>query len=448
MATILEGSVRRSEGRVRIVGQLIDAQSDKHLWAETYDRDLKDIFEVQSDVARQIAVALEAEFSPEEWERIERKPTGDPIAYDYYSKGREYFLRYTKEDNERAIGLYQKALEIDPHYALAYTGIANAYNSRCLRFGFVPAWVDSAIAVAEKALSMDPDMAEAHLAVGNAYWGKGWFPKALERYHRAVEINPNYAVAVNNIGLVHSILGDNVEAFRWFKRSLALSPTSFQTQINIAMIYLDIGDYAKAERWLHRTLEIAPDYSLAEFTLIELKVRQTKDPQAIEQFEKALSRYPHDVDGLQGAGLSALYLGRDAQAREYFEKLAELAPGSHFDRYANIRLGYLLWKAGETDEARKGLSVSLASLEDELGQGSTAPLVLYDVAVIHAVQGEKKEACEWLQKAIDAGYMAIPWPPAMDPLFDDLRDDACFKKMMAQLRTKADKIRKEIEAME
>jgi tetratricopeptide (TPR) repeat protein len=217
--------VRRSGERVRIVGQLIDAQSDKHLWADTYDRELKDIFEVQSDVAKQIAVALEAELSPEEKERIEKTPTADLRAYDYYLKGREYVLRYTKEDNERGLELYQKALALDPNYALAHAGIANTYSFRYFRFGFPPAWKDSAIAVAEKALSIDPDLAEAHLALGIAYWGKGWFPKALERFHRAVEINPNYSAAVGNIGSLHGMLGEYAEAFRWHKKSVALTPT-------------------------------------------------------------------------------------------------------------------------------------------------------------------------------------------------------------------------------
>jgi serine/threonine protein kinase/Tfp pilus assembly protein PilF len=441
-------SVRRSENRVRIVGQLIDAKSDKHLWADTYDRDLKDIFEVQSDVAKRIALALEAELLPEELERIEKKPTGELRAYDYYLKGREYSLRYTKEDNERALELYQKALEIDPHYALAYTGIASVYFNRHNRFGFAVAWVDSAIVVAEKALSIDLELAEAHLALGNAYWGKGWLRKSLERYHRAVEINPNYVGAVANIGAVHSMHGENSEAFRWYKRSMALAPTDFVTPVNIGLIYQEIGDYAKAERWYRRALEIAPDYSIAEFALISVNLMKGNDRHALEQIETALSKYPDNLIGLGAAGRIAIFLDRDARAKGYFEKLGELAPESYEGRYANIRLGYLLWKVGERDEARKKLSVSLASLKDELEQGSTAHRVPYEIAVIHAVLGEKKEACEWFQKAIDAGYMAVPWPPSMDPLLDNLRDDTRFIETMAQLQTKADKIRKEIEAME
>ena len=447
VATILEGSVRRSEGRVRIVGQLIDARSDKHLWAETYDRELKDIFEVQSDVAKQIAVALEAEFSPEEQDRIERKPTGDLAAYDYYLKGREYILRYTKEDNERALGLYQKALEIDPDYALAHAGIANVYTNRCFRFGFVPVWLDSAIAVAEKALSIDPDLAEAHLALGNAYWGQGRLREALESYHRAVEINPGYAAAVGSIGSIHAILGETAEGLRWYKRSVALNPTSASAATNIAMTYADIGDYDKAAQWCHRALEIAPDYSGAEFNLGYVNLMRGNGHQALDQIEKGLSKYPDHLGGMYVAGLAALFLGRDAAAEGYFEKLMALAPESREARYVNIVLGYLQWKAGEKEEAGKRLNQSLALQKEEWERQSKDPNVPYNIAAIHSVRGEKKDACEWLQKAVDAGYLDVR-RISITPLFDNLHDDACFKEIVAQLQTKVDAIRREIEAME
>jgi serine/threonine protein kinase/Flp pilus assembly protein TadD len=447
VATILEGSVRRSDDRVRIVSQLIDAQSDKHLWAETYDRELADIFEIQSDVAGKIAAALEVKFSPKERERIKQRPTGDLAAYDYYLQGREYLRRYNRQDNERAIGLFHKALEIDPNYALAYAGIAGAYSQRVHRFGFADAWVDSAIAVAEKALSIDPDLAEAHVALGNAYFSKGWFRKALEPYRRAIEIKPNHYSAVNNIGVVHGYLGETVEQLRWYKKSMVLDPTNGATPNNIAVVYKQIGDYAKAEQWYQRALEIEPDYSRAEFRLSYVYLMQGKDRQALGQIEKALSKYPDNVWGLQVAGDVTLFLGRDAQAKAYFEKLAELVPESNEGRYANIHLGYLLWKAGEKDEARKRLSRSLTLLREESEQGSKDRYVLYDIASIHAAQGEKAEACEWLQKSIDAGYRDVR-SLSMDPLFEALHDDARFKEMIAQLQTKVDEIRKEIEAMD
>jgi len=126
VATILEGSVRRSGDRVRIVSQLVDTRTDEPLWTETYDRQMSDIFEIQSDVAQKIATELRAQLSPEVKRRMERKPTESLEAYDYYLKGREYYYRYRKQDNEHAIELFKKALELDPDYALAYAGLGDA----------------------------------------------------------------------------------------------------------------------------------------------------------------------------------------------------------------------------------------------------------------------------------------------------------------------------------
>ena len=127
VTTLLEGSVRRAGDRLRITAQLIEAVTDRHLWAESYDREMKDIFEIQSDVAQQIASALEVQMAPEEKERIEQKPTENLTAYDYYLKGREYYSRYRKQDNENAIELFQRAIELDPKFRF---GLCR--NGRCL----------------------------------------------------------------------------------------------------------------------------------------------------------------------------------------------------------------------------------------------------------------------------------------------------------------------------
>ena len=166
VAAILEGSVRRVGIQVRITAQLIDPEADEQVWAENYDRDITDIFAIQSDVAEQIASSLKVELSPEDRERIERQPTQDMTAYDYYLKGRDSYYRYTREDNESAIELFQRALEVDPNYALAHGGLADAYAQRWLWYGFTEEWLDSAIEESNKAVSLDPDLAEAYEADG------------------------------------------------------------------------------------------------------------------------------------------------------------------------------------------------------------------------------------------------------------------------------------------
>ncbi len=200
VATVLEGSVRRAGDRVRIVGQLVDARTDQHLWAETYDREIKDVFAIQSEVAQQIAAALKATLSPAEKKRIEQSPTQDLAAYDLYLKGRELYNRYRKTDNEAAIELFQKALELDPAFALGYAGLGDAYAQRALRFGFPQSWLDTSLEVSRKAIALNPELAEGYKALGLAYQAKGKYRESLDATRRAAEINPNYAAAVGNVG--------------------------------------------------------------------------------------------------------------------------------------------------------------------------------------------------------------------------------------------------------
>jgi non-specific serine/threonine protein kinase len=166
VASILEGSVRRVGNQVRITAQLVDAKTDEHLWAETYDREIEDIFAIQSDVAEQIASSLKVELSPEDRARIERKPTENLTAYDYYLKGRDQYYSYSREDNERAIEFFNEALDVDPDYARAHGGLADAYAQRWLWYGFGEEWLDSAIEESSKAVALDPDLAETYQAEG------------------------------------------------------------------------------------------------------------------------------------------------------------------------------------------------------------------------------------------------------------------------------------------
>jgi len=178
---------------------LIDARTDKHLWAETYDRELEDIFEIQSDVAKKIAAALKAQFSPAEQERIDRKPTGDLQAYDYYLKGEEYLQRSTKEDNERALELYHKALELDPNYAFAYYNRGLIYDDQ--------GDYEQAIADYTKAIELDPNDARHFLYYAENCIRMRNYDQAADLLSRANTIhNLNPEALFSNISLYTALL--------------------------------------------------------------------------------------------------------------------------------------------------------------------------------------------------------------------------------------------------
>ncbi|MEM7352268.1 MAG: winged helix-turn-helix domain-containing protein, partial [Acidobacteriota bacterium] len=169
VASVVEGSVRRENNRVRITAQLIDVGTDTHLWVETYDRELAGIFDIQRSVADRIAAALEAELTAEERRELERSPTREFTAHDRYLRGREHYLRYQPEANETAIGLYLRALDLDPRFALAQAALASAYALRVTNYGLGSASLEPAESAAQAALALDPDLPEAHKALGMVY---------------------------------------------------------------------------------------------------------------------------------------------------------------------------------------------------------------------------------------------------------------------------------------
>jgi len=447
VATILEGSVRRSGDRVRIVSQLIDASTDEHLWADTYDRELRDIFDIQSDVAQRIAAALKAKLSPEEKERIQQKPTENLTAYDFYLKGRDYYYRYTKLDNENAIELFKKALELDPDYALAYAGLGDAYCQRVHRFGFAPGWLDSAVEMSEKAISIDPGCAEAHKTLGLVYYAKGWLRKALDAYRRAVELNPNYCVAVSNIGVRDHAMGQYVDALKWAKKALTLNPTFAFSYVRVALVYWALGWDEQAEAWFNRALELQPDFIHALGGLSYMYLFQGRQGEATSRVRKALSIAPDEPEALCWVGDIELFSGNTEQAEQHYERAMKLS-SPDFLTYGCISLGtrlaHVYRKTGRQEQSEtllgQGLENAMKRLED-LNELADIP---YEMAAINAIQGKEEEACQWIQKAIDSGWRDYRMA-SIDPVFVDVREGKQFRQMMAAVKAMLDEMLKQVQ---
>ncbi len=403
VATVLEGSVRRAGDRVRIVGQLVDARTDQHLWAETYDREIKDVFAIQSEVAQQIAAALKATLSPAEKKRIEQSPTQDLAAYDLYLKGRELYNRYRKTDNEAAIELFQKALELDPAFALGYAGLGDAYAQRALRFGFPQSWLDTSLEVSRKAIALNPELAEGYKALGLAYQAKGKYRESLDATRRAAEINPNYAAAVGNVGAVLRHLGRLDEALPWSLRGFELDPTGAVASGTIGSIYDALGDARQAERWLKRSLELQPDLGQGHTFLIYFYLHQRRDEEALQQTRTAATLVSNFPQGSNAAAITELVTGNPARAQQLFEQVLPSFRGlrqgvRNAGAGAETYLALLLLRAGRRGEAEALLEESLATDRRATDEGNQGWSVPYDTACVHALRGEKDEAFRWLDK--------------------------------------------------
>jgi serine/threonine-protein kinase len=260
---VTEATVQRIGDRLRVNVQLIDARTDDHLWAERYDRELNDAFGVQSEIANMVAEALATTLTMEERGAIAHPPTENPEAYRFYLQGRDYHLRpgYRQENFEAAERLYERAIALDPEFALAHAALARVHGTLYWEnFDASATRLEAQRREAEEALRLQPDLPQAHLAVGTVHYVEGDFQEALAEYTAALEGLPNDAGIVARIGYTHRRLGNWSEVFEAFHTATELNPRN-------ATLFYDLGGhsfaatrrYAEAIRAYDRALILAPD---------------------------------------------------------------------------------------------------------------------------------------------------------------------------------------------
>lgn len=449
VATILEGSVRRANNHVRIVAQLIDVRNDQHLWGETYDEEFTQIFAIQSNVAQKIARALQAKLSPVEKANIERTPTISMTAYEYYLRGRDYYYRYTKPDNEAAISLFKNALELDPRYALAWAGLGDAYAQRVGRFAFPISWLDSAVAMGKKAIALDPNSAEGYKALGPAYFYKGLKNKTLETLLQAVRINPNYYPAIANLGDLYLNMGALDESLHWLKKAMLLSPVFTYNYCYIGEVYRQLEEPDQADLWLTKAIELQPDFIDPYYFSALLYLEQGREEQARKQIEKPLIFAPDDVFNLEYAGLIHGFLGDFPRAKQYYQQsLQESASFETDARYTGtIGLAHILLKEGRQPEAQKLIDIALSTRIKAINAGNDDMQTYYTTAAIYAIRNDKAEAYRWLQKAFEAGWRDYR-TALRDPWFENLRSENRFQQIIAQVKATVEEMRRRVQEME
>ncbi len=434
VAAILEGSVRRAADRVRIVGQLIDARTDEHLWANTYDRQMTDIFAIQSDVALRIAEELRAQLLPEEKERIEKPSTGNIDAYTYYLRGRDYYYRYSNEGNENAIALFRKALSMDPRYALAYAGLGDAL-SRKSDYDDTGAWLDSAVSASQTAIGLDPGLAEGYKALGVACESQGDYGKALENYYRAARLNPSYAPAVSNIGSVHYQQGQYDRALTWMRKAASLQPGFARWSSNVGLQYFSLGEDSLATVWFRKALDLQPEFFFPSIVLAYIDLYAGRLDLARARMD-TVARAHRDVYAvLDAAGDIELLDGKYTRAQACYEKAVAR---QSLNGPSGTKLAFVLTKLKQTRRARGILNGNVAAYA-----GSSNPNAIYASAEAYAVLDSTDQATDAFQRAIDSGYRSYRWA-SVDPLLDGIRQDPRFAKSMAQLQSSIDAMRRNV----
>ena len=349
VANVLEGSVQRTADRVHVNVQLIKAASDTHLWAEAYDRKLTDIFAVESDIAKTIADTLQAKLTGSEQNAIAAQPTENTEAYQLYLRGRYLWNRRTGENLQKALAYFEQAAEKDPHYALAYAGIADSCVLIPIYAAGTPQdYLPRARASAQKAVELDDTLAEAHTSLAYVFFYDFENAQSVKEFERAISLNPNYAMAHLWYGLGPlSAMGEFERAIAEEKRALELDPISPIINADLGTVYTLARRYDEAIAQLRDTVEMNPQFYGGHRCLgwaLELK---GATGEAIAEYHKAfeLSDDPMMLAMLAHAEAS---IGKQNQARQILGQLTEEAKARYVPAYA---FAVIYLALGEKDHA-------------------------------------------------------------------------------------------------
>jgi TolB-like protein/Tfp pilus assembly protein PilF len=385
--TLLEGSVRKSGDRVRIVAQLINAADGYHLWSERYDREFQDIFEVQDEIAKAIADRLKVTLGPDKSETLVRSETKDLEAYQLYLKGRFHWNKRSADGLRRAIEYFQHAVGIDPSYAVAYAGLADAYNMVSFRNVMAPdAVMPKAKAAATKALELDANRAEPHvsLAYASFTYDRDW-PAAGRHFERAKAINPAYVIGHAFYPLYLSSRGRSGESISVARRALELDPAAAAVSHVLAVQLYLARFFDQAVEQCKQTLELDPGYEPAYAVLGQVYSLTGRYEEATTEFEKSLTVTQRST-------------------------------------WVLALLGYA--------RARSGARSDAMAIIDELGATSKSSFVpALCFALVYAGLEEADQAFAWLAKASDERHNRLAYVK-VEALWDPLRPDPRFADLL------------------
>src|SRR5215475_9786546 len=479
VGAILEGSVRRAGNRVRVNVQLINAETDEHMWAEDYDRDLTDVFAIQTDLARQIVRELQAKLSPMEKEQIEQRPTENGEAYLAFMQGHEIFYRPDKfrSNAEQAEQLFEKATKLDPNFAAAFAALAWVHDWNYHDFDPTPARKEKARAAAQEALRLQPNLAEAHLAMGfYYYYCERDYQGALKEFAIAKLSLPNSPEVYMAIGAIERRQGKWEESTANLEKAASLSPKDAWVLQNLADNYYANKNFETAEKIFDRAIEAAPqsfgpraekanlavawkgDLSVMEkeltqlppgvdpdglvtFSRVQLLLLQRKFPDAlalVKQSPQDVFHYDKPREFFEGAIYTFLNDKEKAvsafkRARPIAEKASRESPN---DASRHVILGMILAGLGEKElaiaEGKRAVQLQPES-EDALD----GPKTTIALAQIYTWTGETEQALQLLERSLSTpNGVTIPFL-RLDPMWDPLRSDPRFQALIDRHEAKA-----------
>jgi TolB-like protein len=449
VAYLLEGSFQKYGDQVRLIIQLIKPGNEGHIWAEEYDRNWNDIFSVESEVAQTIAGELQAVIKPDEIQLIEKKPTTSLTAYDFYQRGRGEHVKYWLDGNnrealERAEDLYHDALEYDPAFAQAYTGLAWVYlDKNYWETITTENFLDSVLILTDIAISFDDQLAEAYEVRGDYYRLINKKRQAINEYDKAIKFNPNDWWAYNGKGLL--FYGDDlVKTIDNFNKVALLHRGSFLPAIYrfLGRSYATAGFKDTSIYYVKEALKLDDDSAAYYSYLAEIEDCNSNFKQAIEFGEKSYAFDSTDLWIVFLLGIDHMYLGQFAESLEYFKKYDRTL--KTFDRpyrYEPHLVGYAYWINGFKEEAEDYYQTVLEIYHEmlELGRHPFQDFTTFhNIAAIHAFRGDNEKAYEYLRIFNQRQRMPLYMIKDINnnPMFDSIRYEPEFQQIVRDVEAK------------
>ncbi len=448
VSTVLRGTIQFEGEQIKINVELVDVAENKNIWAESFNKESADIFLVQSEIAREIARALDATLSVEEQNQISKAQTSSFSAYEMYLKGRDLYYKYDSLSNIQAAEIFRKAIKTDPNYAMAYTGLADTY-AQMDYFGNGENMLDSSIAASSKALEIDPYLAEGYNSLGSANYYKGRNDLAQIAFEKALVLNPNFSSAMGNLATIYFTKGELVKAYQLQIKSTELNPKNYIPFQIAGWIQMILENHQASEELLTASLEIQKEpmtYEKLAFGLIN----QGKMDEA-KKIYSAIFENNEDPGFIEfeSAGLIAFYAGEPDLARESMEQALSLKEGFESDPYffTPIYLSWLYLQSGEVAKANDLLEDAIQVSQESLDQGFTDYNIALNLALAYQIKGEADLVITNLELAKQYGWRDV-FLVEKNPMFKSIQSNPAFSALIEKLKTENNELKQEIEVKE
>ena len=444
---ILEGGGQKYGDDIRLTVQLIDAENDKHIWSSQYDRNIRDIFKIQSEVAQSIASEIKAFITTDEIELIEKIPTSSLAAYDLYLQANNFKEKFAANRDliayQTAVNLYRAALKIDSAFARVYTGLADIYANRYYyETYFNESFLDSCLILANIALSFDEQLDEAYFLRGQYYYANGNLAEALLNYDKTIKINPNYSQAYSWKGYILTWhLSDFVRGIDNYQSALNLIHGNERPALlnSLARAYLDVGFVEKARNLYYEAYILDGDKVSYYGSLSWLEFSDGN----IEEATK-LSSMCSEIDTTYSSDLFMYSLIPGNEEELYLEArrlLDGIEKSGELNLMQSHRVGYAFWVSGKQKEAEEYFNQQIRYSEESIKLGR--PLAhrksaQYELAATYAFLGDKQKAYKYLNEFSKLNFYPLWWISLAkhDPLFNSIRGEEAFQKIILDMEAK------------